>query len=365
MKFILKKFGFILILMTITVLAACGGLDEPGIADNSTEQGKADSTSTDAEATGETVILKLGHVFAEDDITHKSSVKLAELAKEYSDGELQIDIYPNSSLGEERDLIEGVQLGTVDIGLSSNAVATNFLPSLVYWDLPYIIDSTEHIEKIENSEVNELLNEEFEGHNFKNLGIQYGGFRQITNSVRPIESLEDFDGINLRVLESKVMIETFQNLPGLRTSNMAFSELYSGLQQGVVTAQENPINLIYSMKFFEVQDYISLTNHFYTTRYFLMNNDKFKDLSDKQQEALTRATDEAMDYHKEELFNSEKEILQNLKDEGMQVNEVSTDFVNEFRGIMEEKVYPKFYSEIGNGDEEAGKELVDKVIELR
>lgn len=355
MRYLSKKLSLIIMLVAILVLAACGGLNEP----DATISEKSDNNS---EAL---ITLKLGHVFAEDDVTHKSSVKLAELAEEYSDGEIKIDVYSNSQLGEERELVEGVQMGTIDIGLASNAIVTNFIPSLVYWDLPYIIDSTEHMENIEESEVIDILNEQFAENNFKNLGIQYGGFRQITNSVRPIESIEDFKGINIRILESKVMLDTFESLPGIRTSNMAFSELYSGLQQGVVTAQENPINLIYSMKFFEVQDYLSLTNHFYTTRYFLMDSNKFNDLSEKQQEALTKASAEAMDYHKEELFNNEQEILQNLKDEGMEVNEVSDDFVNEFREIMEEEVYPEFYSEIGNGNEEEGSELIQKIIDLR
>jgi len=350
--FLIKKLYPLLVVSVLLLLAACG--------DTLSDQDSNNNNSDE-----DVVTLKLGHVFAEDDITHKSSEKLAELAEEYSDGEIKVDVYSNSQLGEEKDLVEGVDLGSIDIALSSNAVVTNFMPSLVYWDLPYLIDSTEHIDSIAESDVGKKLDEEFEDNNFKNLGIQYGGFRQITNSVRPLEKIEDFDGINIRILESDVMLDTFNNLPGVKTQNMDFSELYSGLQQDVVNAQENPINLIYSMKFQEVQDYLSITDHFYTTRYFLMNLDKFEELSDKQQEALTKATDEAMEYHKEELFKDEEEILEELEDEGMEVNEVSDDFVNDFRSIMEKEVYPDYYEEIGDGDKEKGKEIIDSITDLR
>lgn len=351
-----KKILIIVIMFMFVILTACGDLNESTIEGPSNSGGDA----TDSEVT-----LNLGHVFAEDDLIHESTVKLAELANEYSDGEIKIDIFSNSQLGGERELVEGVQMGTVDIALAANAPLTSFIPSLVYWDLPYLIDSLEHMDRIQESDIKDALNAEFENNQLTNLGVQYGGFRQITNSVRPIESIEDFEGINIRLLESKVMLDTFESLPGIRTSNMAFAELYSGLQQGVVNAQENPINLIYSMRFQEVQDYLSLTNHFFTTRYYLMNSDSFNQLSTKQQEALTRATEEAMDHHKEVLFAYEEETLEILKEEGMEVNEVSDEFVNEFRGIMEEEVYGDYYSQAGNGDEAEGEAIIQQIIDLQ
>ncbi|WP_040984431.1 TRAP transporter substrate-binding protein [Oceanobacillus jeddahense] len=358
MRRLLRSLGFLTVLVIFSLLAACIELTEPTIAD---ESGPSNESNSDSEVT-----LRLGHVFAEDDPIHKSTVMIADLAKEYSDGELQIDVYSNSQLGGERELVEGVQMGMVDIGLAANAPVTNFIPSLVYWDFPYLVDSIEHMERIENDEsIMGALQTDFENNNLVNLGIQYGGFRQITNSVRPIETLDDFSGINIRLLESEVMIETFENIPGTRTSNMAFSELYSGLQQGVVNAQENPLNSIYSMKFFEVQDYLSLTNHFFTTRYYLMNADRFDLLSEKQQEALVRATEEVMELHKEELFAEEAQLLEILEEEGMEINEVSDEFVDEFRTQMKETVYPRFYDVVGNGDEEAGQKLIEEIEALR
>ncbi len=358
MRSLLRSIGLLAVLCIFSMLAGCIELTEPTIAE---ESGPSNESNSESEVT-----LRLGHVFAEDDPIHKSAVMLADLAKEYSDGELQIDVYSNSQLGEERELVEGVQMGMVDIGLSANAAVTNFIPSLVYWDFPYLVDSIEHMERIEDDEsIMGSLQADFEDNNLVNLAIQYGGFRQITNSVRPIETLVDFKGINIRLLESEVMISTFENIPGTRTSNMAFSELYSGLQQGVVNAQENPLNSIYSMKFFEVQDYLSLTNHFFTTRYYLMNADRFDQLSDKQQEALVRATEESMEYHKEQLFAEESQILEILEEQGMEINEVSDEFVNEFREQMKEAVYPRFYNVVGNGDEAEGEELIEKIEELR
>ncbi|WP_077603860.1 TRAP transporter substrate-binding protein [Oceanobacillus sojae] len=358
MRSLLRNIGFLAVLCTFSMLAGCIELTEPTIAD---EGGPSNESNAESEVT-----LRLGHVFAEDDPIHKSTVMIADLAKEYSDGELQIDVYSNSQLGGERELVEGVQMGMIDIGLAANAPVTNFIPSLVYWDFPYLVDSIEHMERIEDDEsIMGALQADFENNNLVNLGIQYGGFRQITNSVRPIETLEDFKGINIRLLESEVMISTFENIPGTRTSNMAFSELYSGLQQGVVNAQENPLNSIYSMKFFEVQDYLSLTNHFFTTRYYLMNADRFELLSDKQQEALVRATEEVMQLHKEELFAEEEHLLEILEEEGMEINEVSDEFVDEFRTKMKETVYPKFYDVVGNGDEKAGQKLIKEIEALR
>src|SRR5699024_2144046 len=135
----------------------------------------------------------------------------------------------------------------VDIALSSNAVATNFIPSLVYWDFPYLMEGQEHFEKVLDSDVGDKLDQSFEDENFKNIGVQYGGFRAITNSERSLEKIKDFEGLDIRALESQIMLDTYNELPGTSTSTMGFSELYSGLQQGVVNAQDNPLNLIYSM----------------------------------------------------------------------------------------------------------------------
>src|SRR5699024_838852 len=349
---------FILLLSGCVELQSVN-IEEPDDEDIITRTDESTETEKDK------ITLSLGHVLAEDDITHESTVLLAELANEYSDGELEINIYPNSQLGGERELVEGVGMDAVDIGLVANAAVTNFVPSLVYWDFPYLIEDIEHMKNVENSDAMNHLNSELRNNGYINLALQHGGFRQISNSVRPLEEVEDFHGINIRLLESRIMIDTFETLEGTRTSNMSFSELYSGLQQGVVDGQDNPVNLIYNMRFYEVQDYLSITDHFFTTRYYLMNEDRFNQLSGKQQDALIRASEEAMEYLKEELYDNQEEILQDLEEEGMEINTVSKEFKNEFRSIAEKEVYPKYYSQIGNGDELDGKKIVKEIIDLR
>lgn len=350
----------------LLISAACGTLETPeNEVASEGEEVEADDNNASEKESGDTVNLRLGHVFAEDDLIHENTVLMADLAEEYSNGELTIDVFSNSQLGGERELVEGVQMGSIDIGLAANSAVVNFIPSVIYWDLPYLIEDNEHMDNVLESEVMATLDEQLSNHGFKNLALQHGGFRQITNSIRPIESLEDLNGINIRLLESEVMIDTFEAISGTRTSNMAFAELYSGLQQGVVDAQENPLNLIYSMRFFEVQDYLSLTNHFFTPRYYLMNSDSFDQLSEENQEALLKASEEAMSVHKEALIEEEEEILTLLKDEGMEVNEVDDEFVNEFRTLMEEEVYVDYYEDIGEGSSEEGEKLIEQIKNLK
>lgn len=353
-----------MMVMFLVVLSACGSnISKPETAQQKEPVADATNASDNKKTDNGKVVFKLAHTGALDDVMNKASLKLSELVKERTNGRIDIQVFGASQLGNERDILEGLQLGTIDMGLVSNGPLSGFEPMAGFWDLPYLYKDLEHAHAVANSDIAKELEVKLDEAGLHVLSINDGGFRHITNSKRPIQKIEDLNGIKIRVMESAIMKATFDAVPGMAATPLPFGELYSSLEQGVVEAQENPVTLIDSMKFNEVQDYLSLTGHFYYPRYFFMNNDKFKSLSKDDQDIIVTAAEEASKYNNEQNVALEKSLLTDLKEKGMKINEVDSQFKDKFQKIMIEKVYPAFYEKIG-GTEEKGKEIIQKIQEL-
>jgi tripartite ATP-independent transporter DctP family solute receptor len=332
-----KKMGiFLMILVLVLSVAACGE--------------KAPAEPAEGEApVAETITLKAGISINQDHPYYFGIERFAEIVNEKTDGRINVEIYHSGQLGGERDLIEGLRMGSVDMAAVSSAPVSSFVPKIAVFDLPYLFTSREMAYNVMDGPVGDMFFEELAAQKIKGLGWFENGFRDITNNKRPIYTPEDLKGIKIRVMESPVPIATF-NVAGANPTPMAWGEVFTALQQGTIDAQENPLPVIYTQKLYEVQKYLSLTDHFYAPALFLMSGDMFDSLSADDQALFMEAAAEATAYEREVSLQQAEDYVALCVDEGMEVNEVDKALFVEAMA----PVYEQF-------EEELGKDLIDEI----
>lgn len=289
------------------------------------------------------VTLKLGHIADPKNPYAQGAQKFADLVSEKSGGTMEIQVFPSSQLGNQRDLVEGLTLGTVDMCMSSSAVLGNFLPKVAVFDLPFIFRDRAHTFKVLDGIGMEIA-KGLEPRGIKVLGYFENGVRNMTNNVRPITKPEDVQGLKIRVMEQPVYIEMIKSLGGNPTP-MAFGELFTALQQGVVDGQENPAAHIYTKRFFEVQKYISLTEHTYSAEPMLISMISWNKLNDDQKKVLQEASDEARDWQRQLAIDLENGYWQKIRESGK--SEILVDVDKEAFKKATKPVWDMFEKTVG------------------
>src|SRR5699024_5978319 len=241
-----------------------------------------------------------------------------------TDGDVQIELYPNGQLyASEREAIEAAQSGNIEMTVAASAPVAGFDENFLALDLPFIFPDHDTAYEALDGELGQTL---LEGLTEIGLvGLAYGetGMRSITNNKHPIESPEDLKGLKIRTMENEVHIETFKEY-GANASPFAFGELYSALQQNTYDGMENPINLIDQMKFYEVQDYLTISNHAYTATVAFMNQDFFESMPKEYQDIIKDAASESMDYQREVAQQQDEEGIEVIE-EHMEINELTPE----------------------------------------
>lgn len=302
------------------------------------QQASASGTS----ASSQTIVLKAGVVI---DPTHPYSlgiIKFGDIVSQKTNGKIKVQLYHSSQLGNERDLVEGLSMGSVDIAAVSSAPVSSFVPKIAVFDLPYLFGSREQAYKVMDGPIGAQFFKELAAKKIVGLGWFENGFREITNSKRPINKPEDLKGLKIRVMESPVSIATF-NAVGANATPMAWGEVFTALQQRTIDGQENPLPVIYTQRLYEVQKYLSLTDHFYSPALFLMSQATFSRLSAEEQRIVLDAAKEATAYEREVSKRQAEDFLDKCKEEGMIVNEVDK---SAFAKAME-PVYARFEGQFG------------------
>jgi tripartite ATP-independent transporter DctP family solute receptor len=295
------------------------------------------------------VVLRVGHTLTDDSHYGVGLAKLAELVKAKSGGSMEVQVFGNSKLGNERDLIEGVSLGTIEMCLTSTGPLPSFSKSFMVFDLPFIVQDRLKFYPILDGPTGQGMLDSLSVKAIKGIVFFENGFRNITNSRKPITSPKDMAGMKIRVMENPVHLETFKVL-GANPSPMPFGELFTALQQKTMDGQENPLLIIKTSKFYEVQKNLALTGHFYSPAVLMINEKLYKGLAADQQKALMDAASEARDFERNFIIESEKKIVDELKAAGMDVTSPDKAVFQK----ATESVYKKFEAEIG-------KELIDKI----
>lgn len=287
---------------------------------------------------GEAYTITISHVEPEDRSVHQGAVAFKDYVEGETEGRVTVNILPNGQYGGDADSMEAVAQGTLQMTICVSSVLTSYSDDFMILDLPFIWDSRDAFYYALDNELGAALNATIEEDGLIGLGFNDNGLRQMTNSIRPITKLDDFKGIKFRTMESPVFIRMFELL-GASPVPMSFSELYTGLQQGTVEGQENGAALVLASKFQEVQKYMSITNHVYSTNAIIANADWFSGLSEEDQQVIKDGVAEGCIATQRDLEStSDAGAIEALKAAGMEVNVVSEDAM----AAMREAVTPMY-----------------------
>lgn len=259
--------------------------------------------------------LQLAHISDTGHPAQEGAELFKELVEENTSGQIIVEIYPNSTLGSAPEYTEQIALCAVDLGLSTSGQLQVYIPEYAVVMLPFIYDGYDHAHRVMDGPGGEALAELAEQQGFVVLANWEWGFRQITNSERPIESAADLEGLKMRV-PNEIQLQAMFEALNASTETIAFPELYQALAQGVVDGQDNPIPTIYHQNFYEVQDYIALTNHVYNTQMLVMSQCAWDALSTEDQQLMLEAGQQAGDRVRELIRADEERLVQEMEDAG-------------------------------------------------
>ncbi|KIC50150.1 C4-dicarboxylate ABC transporter substrate-binding protein [Tateyamaria sp. ANG-S1] len=262
-----------------------------------------------APASAET--LRFAHPVPEADIQHQMAEFFAETLAERTGGDLDVQIFPGGQLGSDAQAIDGARSGTIDITIAGLNNYTGLIPEAAAFTLPFMFPTRETAYKVLDGEVGQSVGADLEQHGLILLGYPENGFRNMTNNTGPIRVPDDVAGLQMRVNNSQALSDMFQAL-GANPTQLDVNELYTSLETGVVNAQDHPIPVTLSFRFYEVQDYLSLTRHAYSPLGWVMNKAKYESLPAETQATLMEVAAEAVAYQRNLAVDGEAAMLETL-----------------------------------------------------
>jgi tripartite ATP-independent transporter DctP family solute receptor len=278
------------------LVLATGGLCAPAIAQSKT-------------------VLKLGHLANEENVWHKATLKFAEEVAQRTKGAVEVKVFPNEQLGKETDLIKGIQLGTVDFTITGESLQ-NWAPAAALLAVPYAIRDIDHLDKVVGGPIGEKIAKSIdEKTGLIPLTYFARGPRELTSN-RPIVKPEELNGLKLRVPNVPLFVKVWEAL-GAKPIPMAFSEVFTSLQSGTIDGQENPLALIKSASFQEVQKYVNRTDHVLAWIYLVGGSKKLGKLPADQQQAIRDAAKATREFERGLFIADEKNLEAELKSKGM------------------------------------------------
>ncbi|OSQ43161.1 C4-dicarboxylate ABC transporter [Thalassospira sp. MCCC 1A01428] len=259
--------------------------------------------------------LKLGHLANEQNSWHKAAVKFGEELSKLTDGRIDVQVFPNETLGKEIDLINGMQLGSVDMTITGESLQ-NWAPMAALLAVPYAYTSLEEMDKVASGDIGKKIEAQIiERARIRPIAYFARGPRNLTSN-RPIKTPEDLKGLKMRVPNVPLFVDVWKTL-GARPTPMAFSEVFTSLQAGTIDAQENPLALIESASFNEVQKYVNKTEHVRSWIYLTISEITWQKLSDEDKKAVMEAASRAQKFERGLFLTDEQRLTKELQDKGM------------------------------------------------
>ncbi|MCL3881483.1 TRAP transporter substrate-binding protein [Marivita sp. GX14005] len=272
-----------------------------------------------------------------------------EALEKETDGEHTGKLFLNGQLGSEQDTVNDAAIGLLDFSILAINNITPFSPTVGTLTLPYMILSLEDAVKLTQGPVGqELVENTVRDAGVRIIGWAYSGFRVLTNSKKPVETVADLQDLVIRVPKNEIMIATYQSW-GVNPTPMAWSETFAGLQTGVVDGQDNPYITVYAMKFDEVQKYITNLRYLFSIEPLVISEAVFQDLSEEEQQAVLAAGQAATEFSEQYLRDQEAKIKEELVSRGMEITDPAND-EQEFIDLATKAVWPQFYDSIGGID---------------
>jgi len=334
-----RKLSLLLVIIMVAtmILAGCGQKDSTA----------APSTTGTDTGNKDQYLIRVAHVLQAD---HQTNVTLEQVFKkeveEKSGGRIKVEIYPNGQLGGDRQTIESLTLGTLEMAVPGGTVLSGFVEDFMVFDLPFLFKTKEDAFKAFDGEVGDKLNEKLEEKGIVNLGFGENGYRHITNNTKPITTPADLKGMKIRTMENPIHMAAFKAF-GANPTPISFNELFAALQQKTVDAQENPIAIISSAKLYEVQKYLSLTGHVYTNCPYLISKSFLESLPEDLQKVVKDAAKDTIVAQRKALGEQEAKTLEDLKSKGVVVNELTAEQKQEFVDAAQ-SVYDDYVAKYGS-----------------
>jgi len=285
--------------------------------------------------------------------------KFAELVRDKSGGKIKVTLFPGGTLGGDVQTVSSLQGGTLDLTVLNSGILAAQAKDFAMLDFPFLFNNVEEAHAVIDGPVGQKLAAQLDSKGLFNLGYWDLGFRNITNSKRPINKLEDMQGLKLRVIQSPIYLETFSAL-GANPVPMAFPEVYTGLEQHTIDGQENPFTVIEGSKFYEVQKYLSVTGHIFNPQSFIIGKKTWDRLNNDEKQIIKDAAAEAQVFQREVTAQSMEKARGNLE-KHVAVNDISPEEKDRFRQRVQ-PVIEKFSKEL---DGSLVKMMYDEIAKVR
>lgn len=278
----------------------------------------------------DTRLIRFGYGLNQDSNQGRAVQVFADEVAKLSGGKMKIRAVGAAALGSDIQMQQALIGGAQEMMVGSTATLVGITPEMALWDTPFLFNSGEEADQVLDGKTGQAIMHKLEDKGLVGLVYWENGFRNLTNSQKPVTGPEDFSGLKLRVMQNNVFLETFQRL-GANAVPLPFSELFTALETKTVDGQENPYNTILSSKFYEVQKYLSITNHVYSPWIVTASKKWWDGLSADERDVLLKAAAVSRDFERKDTRAEADKALAQLKADGMQVNTVSPEAVQKMR----------------------------------
>lgn len=333
--------------LVVMVLAACGG-------DDSEETGGTTDTNGDSGTTEDTSgkdpkVFKIAFSAAEEAFAPFYEVE--EIIESKTNGAIDVQFFPGGALGGDVQALEGVRSGTIEASAMSTTIIASLNPEFNIYDVPFLFKSSEDGYKIMDGEIGQQLSASLEEYDLVGLGYLDASYRNLTNNKKEVKTPADLKGLNIRTLENSLQVAFWKEL-GANPTAISFAELYSALESNVVDGQENPFNVINSSKFYEVQKFITRTEHLLMPRTVVVSKKFWDTLTAEEQKIIEEAIKVGSDNMRAETLNQQDAAIKNIESNGVEITELSDSerqqwidkaapIYEEFKKVIGEELYNK------------------------
>lgn len=333
-----NKLFVVLFILLGMIVAACSSTDSGG---------ETSTNDNEAAESGDVITIKVGHIAPPEHSYTKGLEAFAEAVEERTDGRVKFEIFGDGQLGGEREIIEQVQLGSLDLTVVTAGPLGSFVPQFSVLEMPFLFEDVEHAYEVLDGEIGQELMEMIDQQaGVKTLGIWENGMRHVVNNKHAVHSPDDMKGLVMRTVENDLYLETYKAL-GADPTPIAFPEAYTSVQQGVVDGQDLSYGVMVTTKMYEVQDYLTENMLYYAAAPLFMNQDTYNSLPEDIQEIFVDAGKEFTQVQREINQSMEEEQKQFLIDEGIEIYEPSEEEMEAFRKAVE-PVYEKLSDQFGD-----------------
>lgn len=339
---VLKK---ILSIMLVVLLVA-------GCSSSNTSNGKSESGNS---SSADKITIKFAHSSAPESARDMGARKFKEIIEAETNGQVSVEIYPASQLGNPTEIVQGVQMGNIEIAISPTSFMGGFQPLITLLDIPFLMpNNKDELLKLQQSDAMRKLLDKTDDIGIKSLGIWHTGYKQFTGP-KPLTSPEDFSGLKFRAMPSPVIFEQFKTL-GASPTDLPFAETYNALQTGTINGQENPLDTTYDMKLHEVQKYTTITDHGVLDQLIIVNKSFYDGLDQNIKDAMLKAFDAGREVTIQKTYENIEKVHKIMLDSGMEFVEITPEQRQVFVEKMQE-VKDFYIKEFGND----GKELLESI----